>query len=64
MASRQPTSEYRCLVCGYGISLKGEVPQLELLYAGLVRLATPDGTVLAALVERMLAGDALASSSS
>jgi hypothetical protein len=31
--------------------------RLELLYAGLVRLAWMDDTVLAALVEQVLAGD-------
>jgi hypothetical protein len=36
--------------------------QLELLCAGLVRLATMDGTVLAAWVEHVLAGDELGSS--
>jgi hypothetical protein len=36
---------------------------LERLYAGLVRLATMDEAVLAALVEHVLAGDELASSS-
>jgi hypothetical protein len=35
--------------------------QLERLHAGLVRLASMDETVLAALVERVLAGDELAS---
>jgi hypothetical protein len=37
--------------------------QLERLHAGLVRLASMDETVLAALVEQVLAGDELASSS-
>ena len=37
--------------------------QLERLYAGLVRLATMDEDVLAALVEQVLAGDELVSSS-
>jgi hypothetical protein len=37
--------------------------QLERLHAGLVRLASMDDTVLAALVEHVLAGDELASSS-
>jgi hypothetical protein len=36
--------------------------QLELLYAGLVRLATLDKTVLAALVEHVLAGEESVSS--
>jgi hypothetical protein len=36
--------------------------QLERLHAGLVRLATMDETVLARLVEHVLAGDALGSS--
>jgi hypothetical protein len=36
--------------------------QLELLYAGLVRLARLDETVLAALVEHVLAGDEFGSS--
>jgi hypothetical protein len=38
-------------------------PQLERLHAGLVRLATIDESALAALVEHLLAGDELASSS-
>jgi hypothetical protein len=38
-------------------------PQLERLYAGLLGLASLDSTVLAGLVERVLAGDELASSS-
>ena len=33
--------------------------QLERLYAGLVKLASMDDTVLAALVEHLLAGDEL-----
>jgi hypothetical protein len=33
------------------------------LYAGLLRLASMDGTVLAALLDQVLAGDELASSS-
>ena len=37
--------------------------QLERLYAGLVRLASLDDTVLAALFDRVLAGDELAPSS-
>jgi hypothetical protein len=37
-------------------------PQLERLYAGLLKLASLDGTVLAALVERVLAGDGPVSS--
>jgi hypothetical protein len=37
-------------------------PQLERLYAGLVRLASIDATVLSALVEQVLAGDEPASS--
>jgi hypothetical protein len=37
--------------------------ELERLYAGLLRLASLDETVLAALVEHVLAGDELASSS-
>jgi hypothetical protein len=37
--------------------------ELERLYAGLVKLASMDETVLAALVEQVLAGDELASSS-
>ena len=37
--------------------------KLELLYAGLVKLATMDEAVLAALVEQVLAGDELAPSS-
>jgi hypothetical protein len=37
-------------------------PQLECLYAGLLKLASLDGTVLAALVEHVLAGDELVSS--
>jgi hypothetical protein len=37
--------------------------QLERLYAGLVKLASMDETVLAALVEHVLGGDELASSS-
>jgi hypothetical protein len=36
--------------------------QLERLYAGLVRLATLDKTVLAALVEHVLAGEESVSS--
>ena len=36
--------------------------QLERLHAGLVRLASMDDTVLAALVEQVLAGDELGSS--
>jgi hypothetical protein len=36
--------------------------QLERLYAGLVRLASMDETVLAALVDDVLAGDELDSS--
>jgi hypothetical protein len=36
--------------------------QLERLYAGLVRLASMDETVLAALIEHILAGDELGSS--
>jgi hypothetical protein len=36
--------------------------QLGRLYAGLVRLATLDETVLVALVEHVLAGDELGSS--
>jgi hypothetical protein len=36
--------------------------QLERLYAGLVRLATMDETVLAALVDHVLAGNELDSS--
>jgi hypothetical protein len=36
--------------------------QLERLHAGLARLASLDETVLAALVEQVLAGDELASS--
>ena len=37
--------------------------ELERLHAGLVRLASMDEPVLAALVEQLLAGDELASSS-
>ena len=37
--------------------------QLERLHAGLVKLASLDETVLAALVQQMLTGDELASSS-
>jgi hypothetical protein len=37
--------------------------QLERLHAGLVKLAAMDDSVLAALVERVLAGDELVSSS-
>jgi hypothetical protein len=37
--------------------------QLEHLHAGLVRLASLDEPVLAALIEHVLAGDELASSS-
>jgi hypothetical protein len=37
--------------------------QLERLHAGLVKLASLDYTVLAALVEQVLAGDKLDSSS-
>jgi hypothetical protein len=37
--------------------------QLERLHAGLVKLASMDEIVLAALVEHVLAGDELASSS-
>jgi len=37
--------------------------QLERLHAGLVRLASLDETVLAALVEQVLAGDELTSNS-
>ena len=37
--------------------------QLERLHSGLMRLASMDDTVLAALVEQVLAGDELASSS-
>jgi hypothetical protein len=37
--------------------------QLERLHAGLVRLASMDEAVLAALVEQVLGGDELASSS-
>jgi hypothetical protein len=37
--------------------------ELERLYAGLLRLASLDEPVLAALVEHVLAGDELASSS-
>jgi hypothetical protein len=37
-------------------------PELERLYAGLVRLASMDATVLSALVEQVLAGDEPASS--
>jgi hypothetical protein len=37
-------------------------PQLERLYASLLKLASLDGTVLAALVEQVLAGDEPASS--
>ena len=37
--------------------------ELERLHAGLVKLASLDETVLAALVEQVLAGDELASSS-
>jgi hypothetical protein len=36
--------------------------RLERLHAGLVKLATMDDTVLAALVGQVLAGDELASS--
>jgi hypothetical protein len=36
--------------------------QLELLYAGLMRLARLDETVLAALIEHVLASDELGSS--
>ena len=36
--------------------------ELERLHAGLVKLAAMDETVLAALVEQVLAGDELASS--
>jgi hypothetical protein len=36
--------------------------QLERLYAGLVKLASMDGTVLARLVENVLAGEELGSS--
>jgi hypothetical protein len=35
--------------------------ELERLYAGLVKLASMDGPVLAVLVEQVLAGDELAS---
>ena len=35
--------------------------QLDRLHAGLVKLASMDDTVLAALVERVLAGEELAS---
>ena len=38
-------------------------PQLERLYAGLLKLASFDGPVLAALVEQLLAGDELGLSS-
>jgi hypothetical protein len=37
--------------------------QLERLHAGLVKLASMDDTVLAALVDQVLAGDELATSS-
>jgi len=37
--------------------------QLERLHAGLVKLASLDETVLAALIEQVLAGDELGSSS-
>ncbi len=37
--------------------------KLERLHAGLVKLASIDDTVLAALVEHVLGGDELASSS-
>jgi hypothetical protein len=36
--------------------------QLEHLYAGLVKLASMEDTVLAALVEQVLAGDEVVSS--
>jgi hypothetical protein len=39
-------------------------PQLERLHAGLLKLASMDGTLLAALVERVLARDEPASSES
>jgi hypothetical protein len=38
-------------------------PRLERLHAGLLKLASLDVTVLAALVERVLASDGLASNS-
>jgi hypothetical protein len=38
-------------------------PQLGVLHAGLVRLASMDDTVLSALVDHVLAGEELASSS-
>jgi hypothetical protein len=37
--------------------------ELELLHAGLVKLASMDDTVLAALVEQVMPGEELASSS-
>jgi hypothetical protein len=45
---------------GVGLDSLSEA-QLELLYAGLVRLASMDEAVLAALVEHVLAGDELGS---
>ena len=47
---------------GVGLDAMSEA-QLERLHAGLVKLASMDGTVLAALVEHVLAGDEPVSSS-
>ena len=47
-----------------GVGLDGmSEAQLERLHAGLVKLASMDDPVLAALVEQVLAGDELASCS-